>query len=236
MLAITPIISSTMTTIRRQIRKYYPHRLELIHETPHTLTFQRGSLPRAKAIKKAWIDYLEALVFFFLPVAAFFSPLPKLLQGLLGNDMTLVPPSAYWVGLAVIIIPTCYAAFFRPCFAIWTFDKSTRQIQRIITNGLGIELSTYFNFNEVVDIEVSQYWAGEKKKHYYCWLVLNSGYRIFLSHCKTGVDRRSKNLMLYHHLVLAEKMRGLLSLYTPPSQRADRIGVPLKRSDDPEDF
>jgi hypothetical protein len=224
-----------MTTIHRQIRKYYPHRLELIHETPNTLTFQRGSLPRSKALKKAWIDYLEALVFFLLPVAAFFSPLLQWLKDKLDMEITVVPAEYYWVGLAVIIVPTCYVAFFRPCFAVWTFDKSTRQIERVITNGLGIELSTAFHFNEVVDIEVSQYWAGEKKKHYYCWLVLDSGYRIFLSHCKTGVDRRSKNMMLYHHLVLAEKMRGLMSLYTPPSQRADRIGVPVKRKQEHED-
>ena len=225
-----------MTSIRRQIRKYYPNRLELIHETPHTLTFQRGSLPRSKALQKAWMDYLEALVFFLLPVAAFFSPLSQLLKEKLVPELNVASPSYYWLGLAIIVVPTCYMAFFRPCFAIWTFDKSTRQIQRVITNGLGVELSTYFMFNEVVDIEVSQYWAGEKKKHYYCWLVLDSGYRIFLSHCKTGVDRRSKNLMLYHHFVLAEKMRSLLSLYTPPSQRPDRIGVPTKRSDEREDI
>jgi hypothetical protein len=228
-----------MTSIRRQIRKYYPQRLELIHETPTTLTFQRGSLPRSKAIKKAWIDYLEALVFFLLPVAAFFSPLPLMakpwLKAQLELDLTVVPADAYWIGLAVLAIPTVYTAFFRPCFAIWTFDKSRRQIERVITNGVGVELSTYFNFNEVVDIEVSQYWAGEKKKHYYCWLVLDSGYRIFLSHCKTGVDRRSKNMILYHHLVLAEKMRGLMSLYTPPSQRANRIGVPIRRDHEQDD-
>jgi hypothetical protein len=226
-----------MTTIRRQIRKYYPNRLELIHETPNTLTFQRGSLPKPKALKKAWIDYLEALVFFLLPVAAFFSPLPQLMEEKLALDLdlTAVPPSCYWISFAVIFIPTGYAAFLRPCFAMWTFDKSSRRIQRVITNGLGIELSTYFDFSEVVDIEVCQYWAGEKKKHYYCWLVLNSGYRIFLSHCKTGVDRRSKNLMLHHHLVLAEKMRGLLALYTPPSQRANRIRIPVKRDRERED-
>jgi hypothetical protein len=228
-----------MSTIRRQIRKYHPQRLELIHETSTTLTFQRGSLPRSKAIKKAWIDYLEALVFFLLPVATFFSPLPSLakpwFEAQLNIDIILVPPSAYWMGLAILAIPTVYTACFRPCFAIWTFDKSRRQIERVVTNGLGIEIGTYFNFNEVVDIEVSQYWAGEKKKHYYCWLVLDSGYRIFLSHCKTGVDRRSKNMILYHHLALAEKMRGLMSMYTPPSQRANRIGVPVRQDQETED-
>jgi hypothetical protein len=228
-----------MNSIRRQIRKHHPQRLELIHETPTTLTLQRGSLPRSQALKKAWIDYAEALVFFLLPVATFFSPLPLMakpwLQAKLAWDFTVAPSSAYWVGIAVLVAPTVYTAFFRPCFAIWTFDKSRRQIERVITNGVGVELSTYFNFNEVVDIEVSQYWAGEKKKHYYCWLVLDSGYRIFLSHCKTGVDRRSKNMILYHHLVLAEKMRGLMSLYTPPSQRANRIGVPIKHDHEQDD-
>jgi hypothetical protein len=42
-------------------------------------------------------------------------------------------------------------------------------------------------------------------------------------------------MILYHHLVLAEKMRGLMSLYTPPSQRANRIGVPIRRDHEQDD-
>jgi hypothetical protein len=216
-----------MTTIRRQIRKYYPQRLELIHETISSLTFQRGTLPRGRALRKAWIDYAEAMIFFFLPVAAFFSPLPKLINTS-GLSVTLPtsPVEHHWVSICLIIIPTVYAAVFRSCFALWTFDKATRRIERIVTNGLGLEISTYYHFQEVVDVEVSQHWAGATKEHSYCWLVLDSGYRIFLSHCKTDADRRSKNITLRHHLVLAEKVRSLMSLYTPPSQRADRIVVP----------
>jgi hypothetical protein len=214
-----------MTTIRRQIRKYYPQRLELIQETASSLTFQRGSLPRKRALRKAWVDYAEVMIFFFLPVAAFFSPIPGIMNTW---DWPVILPTSpvgyHWVSVALIMVPTVYAAIFRSCFAVWTFDKATRRIERIVTNGLGVEISTYFHFQEVVDVEVSQHWASTNKEHFYCWLVLDSGYRVFLSHSKSD-DRRSRNTTLRHHLVLAEKMRGLLSLYTPPSQRSSRFTV-----------
>jgi hypothetical protein len=40
------------------------------------------------------------------------------------------------------------------------------------------------------------------------------------------VDKRSKAIVLKHHLVMAEKMRDALQIYTPPAIRSSRLNIP----------
>jgi hypothetical protein len=213
---------------------YQPYRLELIQETPQTLTFKQGSLSRRQAVKKAWVDLLEALIFFLLPVSAFFSPVPLYVREHWGLKLPSAPAAYHWIGLAVLVIPIVYTALIKPCFVVWTFDRTRKHIIRAVTNGVGMELQTFFEFREILAVDVYQRYTPGGRENSYCWLILDSGHKVFFSACKTGVDRRSKALIRKHHLQIAERMREVMQIYTPPAARADRLVVPPASQQDPQ--
>lgn len=210
----------------RSAHPYQPYRLELIQETPHSLTFRQGSLSRWRAVRKAWVDLLEASIFFLLPVATFFSPIPLFVREHFSIALPSAPEDYYWIGLMLLVLPLFYTALVKPCFVVWTFDRTRKHIIRSVTNGVGMELQTFFDFDEVVAVDVLQRYVPNGRETSYCWLILDSGHKVFFSSCKTNVDKRSKAIVLKHHLAMAEKMRDALQLYTPPAIRSNRLNVP----------
>jgi hypothetical protein len=205
---------------------YQPYRLELVQETPHSLAFKQGSLSRWRSVHRAWVDLLEAMVFFLLPVATFFSPVPLYLRTHWSISLPSAPPAYYWIAVALLAIPLLYTALVKPCFVIWKVDCQRKQIIRSVTNGVGMELQTFFDFSEVIGVDVLQRYVPNGRENSYCWLILDSGHKIFFSACKTNVDKRSKAIVLKHHLVMAEKMRDALKIYTPPAIRSSRLNIP----------
>jgi hypothetical protein len=205
---------------------YQPYRLELIQETNHTLTFRQGSLPRWRSVRKAWVDLLEALIFFLLPVATFFSPVPLYMREHWSISLPSAPDAYYWIGILLLSIPLFYTALVKPCFVVWTFDHTRKHIIRSVTNGVGMELQTFFDFSEVIAVDVLQRYVPNGRENSYCWLILDSGHKVFFSACKTNVDKRSKAIVLKHHLMMAEKMRDALQIYTPPAIRSNRLNIP----------
>jgi hypothetical protein len=205
---------------------YQPYRLELVQETPNSLTFKQGSLARWRSVRKAWVDLLEAMVFFLLPVATFFSPVPLYVREHWSLSLPSAPAAYYWIAIVLLAIPLFYTALIKPCFVLWTVDCRRKQIIRSVTNGVGMELQTFFDFHEVIAVDVLQRYVPNGRENSYCWLILDSGHKVFFSAAKTNVDKRSKAIVLKHHLVMAEKMRDALQIYTPPAIRSSRLNIP----------
>lgn len=205
---------------------YQPYRLEILQETPQSLTFRQGSLSRWRSVRRAWVDLAEAMVFFLLPVAAFFSPVPLYLREHWSIALPSAPSAYHWIGIILPVLPLFYAALVKPCFVIWTVDAKRKQIIRSVTNGVGMELETFFDFNEIIGVDVLQRYVPNGRENSYCWLILDSGHKVFFSACKTNRDKRSKAIALKHHLVVAEKIRDALQIYTPPAIRSDRLNIP----------
>jgi hypothetical protein len=183
-------------------------------------------LPRWRAVRKAWVDLLEASIFFLLPVATFFSPIPSFVREHFSIALPSAPEDYYWIGLMLLALPLFYTALVKPCFVVWTFDRTRKHIIRSVTNGVGMELQTFFDFGEVVAVDVLQRYVPNGRETSYCWLILDSGHKVFFSSCKTNVDKRSKAIVLKHHLAMAEKMRDALQIYTPPAIRSNRLNIP----------
>jgi hypothetical protein len=202
----------------RSAHPYQPYRLELVQETLHSMTFRQGSLSRWRSVRKVWADLLEASIFFLLPVAAFFSPIPLFVREHFSVALPSAPEDYYWVGLMLLALPLFYTALIKPCFVVWTFDRTRKQIIRSVTNGVGIEIQTF--------LDVLQRYVPNGRETSYCWLILDSGHKVFFSACKTNVDKRSKAIVLKHHLAMAEKMRDALQIYTPPAIRSNRLNIP----------
>lgn len=183
-------------------------------------------MSRWRAVHKAWVDLLEASIFFLLPVATFFSPIPLFVREHFSIALPSAPENYSWIGLMLLALPLFYTALVKPCFVVWTFDRTRKHIIRSVTNGVGMELQTFFDFDEVVAVDVLQRYVPNGRETSYCWLILDSGYKVFFSSCKTNVDKRSKAIVLKHHLAMAEKMRDALQMYTPPAIRSNRLNVP----------
>ena len=165
-------------------------------------------------------------MFFLLPVAAFFSPVPLYLREQWSIPFPSAPAAYHWIGIALLVIPLFYTSLVKPCFVLWTVDRQRKHIIRSVTNGVGMELQTFFDFSEVIAVDVLQRYVPNGRENSYCWLILDSGHKVFLSACKTNVGKRSKAIVLKHHLVMAEKMRDALQLYTPPAIRSSRLNIP----------
>jgi hypothetical protein len=208
------------------INPYQPYRLELVEEKPSSLTFRQGDLGRRAALRKAWLDLVEAMVFCLIPVALFFSPFPQLARERWAISVPGAPAATHWVGWMVVLIPIVYTALIKPCFVVWTFDRQRQRIVRAVTNGIGVELQTFFEFREILSVDVLQRHVPDGRENSYCWLILDSGHRVLLSACKTDADKRSKAIILKHHLLVSEQVRDLMQMYTPPAIRSERLHIP----------
>ncbi|MBD2626661.1 hypothetical protein [Trichormus variabilis] len=208
--------------------------LQLVHESPLELTFQRGNIAQSTVIKTAkekWFVNTIAVAVWVCGIGFgcriilySFHDFTQLVQ--LANMLFHV---LMW-GIPVIFLIFIYI-LYSPCFIIWTFDQTTKHLLQIKTNLLGKHQKRIFDFSKIQAIQVEQDYDSDFQS-FECselYVVLKSGQQITLSQSSYESNSRKKAIALKHHRELAEKMRSFVGLGNeaiPKNERAEAVYIP----------
>ncbi len=188
--------------------------LFIVQETSLELVLQLGDQTKTTAIKKRRLGWLLNLAIAII-VVGFAS---VVMYSFVTTDRNISIPIQefypFYAFFAVFIIGATLVPlvdFYRPCFVLWTFDRSRRQIVKTTTNLSSKTKERIFLFQDVKSIQVEEdHDAPNTFTELY--MVLNSGKTFKLSMSLSTMKDSEKVANFQYHQKLAEKMRHLIGL------------------------
>ncbi|WP_392533659.1 hypothetical protein [Nostoc sp. C117] len=204
--------------------------LQLIHESPLELTFQKGNIPQLIAIKTARKNLLVNTIKIGAVILFLFGGF--IYQSILHGIKQLLPISnlQFFALIAVLLLISLIYVMFSPCFLLWIFDQTNKQLVEIKTNLLAKQQKRTFKFSEIEAINVQE----DYDDSFQCtelYLVLKSGKEFTLSQSSYSLKTRNKAIALKYHREIAEKMRSFLGWDNeaiPINERAEAVYIPTE--------
>lgn len=188
--------------------------LFIVQETSLELVLQLGDQPKTTAIKKRRLGWLLNLAIAILVVGV----ISAVMYSLMTTQRNISMPNSeyyfFYAFFAIFIISSIMVPivdFYRPCFFLWTFDRSRRQIVKTTTNLSSKTKEKLFSFQDVKSLQVEEH-HDEKDTFTELYMVLNSGKTVNLSVSPLTDKDGEKATNFQYHQELAQKIRNLLDL------------------------
>lgn len=188
--------------------------LFIVQETPLTLVLQLGDDPKTTAIKKRRLDWFLNVAIAII-VVGFAS---VVMYSFANTDRNISIPIQefypFYAFFAVFIIGVTLVPlvdFYRPCFVLWTFDRSQQQIVQATTNLSHKTKEKIFLFQDVKSLQFEEH-HDDRDTFTELYMVLNSGKTLNLSVSPLTDKDGEKVTNFQYHQGLAQKIRDLMGL------------------------